>query len=85
MIHLLKQTNAEVLAQVLTEIAQNGADEDNMPAVDYETWVKITCYISCPYAVNPLCALDEINKENPKVWVDCDCCKAHWLMEKFEG
>jgi hypothetical protein len=80
-----KPTNAEVLTQVLAGIVQNGADEDNMPNVDYETWVTITGYISCPYTVNPLCALDEANRENPKVWADCDCCKANWLMKKFEG
>lgn len=76
-------TNAEVLTQVLAEIVQNGADEDGMPAVDYETWVMITGFISCPYVNQPLCALDD--KNNPDAYVDCDACKAHWLMKRWEG
>jgi len=80
-----KPTNAEVLIQVLAEMVQNGADEDGMPAIDYETYVSITSYISCPYTHNSLCALDEKNKENPDAFMDCDACKAHWLMKEWEG
>lgn len=78
-------TNAEVLTQVLAEIVQNGANEDEMPAVDYETWVMITGLIACPYVNQPLCALDDKNKSNPDAYVDCDACKAHWLMKRWEG
>ena len=80
-----KPTNAEVLTQVLAEVVQAEKDEDGFPELDYETLVCLTPYISCPYTHNPLCALDNKNKENPDAYVDCDACKSHWLMEKWKG
>lgn len=78
-------TNAEVLIQALADIVQAEKDEDGFPALDYETLVCFTPYISCPYTAQPLCALNDKNKDNPEAYADCDACKAHWLMEKWEG
>lgn len=78
-------TNAEALIQVLADIVTSGEDEDGFPNVGYEETVCLTQCISCPYTHQPLCALDEKNKDNPEAYVDCDACKSHWLMKKWEG
>ncbi len=78
-------THAEVLIQLLADVITNGADEDGYPNVEYEEMVALTQNIACPYTHQPLCALDEENKDNPESYIDCDACKAHWLMKKWEG
>lgn len=78
-------TNAEALIQVLADIVTSGEDEDGFPNVGYEETVSLTQSINCPYTHQPLCALDEKNKDNPEAYVDCDACKSHWLMKKWEG
>lgn len=78
-------THADALIQVLADVVANGADEDGYPNVEYEELVVLTQYIGCPYTHQPLCALDEKNKDNPEAYIDCDACKAHWLMKKWEG
>ena len=78
-------THAEALIQVLADVVDNGEDEDGFPNVEYEELVVLTQNINCPYVNQPLCALDETNKDNPEAYVDCDACKAHWLMKKWEG
>ncbi len=77
-------TNAEMMIKVLSDIIANGADEDGFPNVEYEETVCLTQCISCPYTHQPLCALNEKNKENPEAYIDCDACKSHWLMKKWE-
>lgn len=78
-------TNADTLMIILSDVIWAGADEDGFPEVDYNELIDLTHAIGCPYYKQPLCAKDEKNKDNPEAYKDCDACKAHWLMEKWEG
>ncbi len=80
-------TNAEMMVHILADVVANGVDEDGYPNVEYEEIVCLTQCIACPYYGDeqPLCALYEENKSNPEAYVDCDACKAHWLMERWNG
>ena len=78
-------TNAEAMMQILADIVLNGKNEEGYSNVEYEEIVCLTQYISCPYTHQQLCALVEKNKDNPEAYVDCDACKEHWLMEKWNG
>lgn len=79
-----RPTNAEILIQILADVVSNGADEDGFPNIAYEELIGLTAFISCPYVHNEKCAIDEKKKNNPDAFQDCDACKAHWLMEKWE-
>lgn len=78
-------SNAEVLIQVLSDVVWANVDEDGFPEVPYEDLVMLTQNIRCPHIHNPRCALDERTKNSADAFRDCDACKAHWLMEKWEG
>ena len=78
-------TNAETLYILLEETIENGQDEEGYPRLDYETIVQLTTCLACPYTEHKLCALNEGQQKHPDAYVDCDDCKAHWLMEEWRG
>lgn len=78
-----KKSNAQVLLGILEDVVENGADDNGYPKVEYEELVYLTQSIGCPYVYNQLCTLN--NEKKPNSYIDCDACKAHWLMEEWEG
>lgn len=78
------ESNAQVLLHILEDVVQNGANEKGYPNLEYEELVCLTQCITCPYTYQKLCALDKSNNTNPNAYIDCDACKAHWLMKEWE-